>query len=162
MENTPAPEVRTLLAYVSAGGAAGEYAGVIADVLTSEGYDVEVVDLKREKVRDLAPYANVVVGTGVRMMMVYRHAKRFLARRDLRGKRLAIYLASGMAVEEPEQARGRFLETLIKRNRLTPVTYIALPGKMPGGERGRLIDHTDPDAARAWAEDLAGRLRSAD
>jgi menaquinone-dependent protoporphyrinogen IX oxidase len=149
---------KTLLAYISAGGATEGYAGVIADVLRSRGHTVDLVDLKREKVRDLTPYANVVVGTGVRMAMVYRKGKRFLARKDLAGKVLAVYLSSGIAIAKPEEAREKFLDPLIERHGLSPVMYIALPGKAPGGPGGKLDDRTEPDLARKWAEELADRL----
>ncbi|MBE9566669.1 MAG: flavodoxin domain-containing protein, partial [Proteobacteria bacterium] len=90
---------KTLLAYVSAGGATESYAQIVADTLRSRGHVVDVVDLKRDKIRDLSSYQNVVVGTGVRIGMVYRKGKQFLRRKELEGKRLAIFLSSGMAVE---------------------------------------------------------------
>jgi menaquinone-dependent protoporphyrinogen IX oxidase len=149
---------KTLLAYISAGGATAGYAEVIADVLRSRGHSVDLVDLKKEKVRDLTPYANVVLGTGVRMAMVYRKGKRFLARQDLEGKALAVYLSSGIAIEKPEEAKERFLTPLFEKLGLKPVLYDAFPGKAPGGPGGRLEDKTEADIARKWAEELADRL----
>ena len=151
---------KTLVAYVSAGGATEQYAQVIADTLRSRGLEVDLVNLSRERVGDLSGYENVVLGTGVRMAMVYRRGKRFLARKDLKGKRLAIYLSSGMAIDQPDQARERFLTPLVKRNALDPVMFDAFPGKMPGSG-GKLEDRTDDDVARKWAEELAGRLEAA-
>jgi menaquinone-dependent protoporphyrinogen IX oxidase len=148
---------KTLVAYVSAGGATEQYARVIADTLRSRGLEVDLTDLRRERVRDLSAYGTVVLGTGVRMAMVYRRSKRFLARKDLKGKRLAIYLSSGMAIDRPDEARERFLAPLVKRNGLDPVRFDAFPGKMPGSG-GKLEDRTDDDIARRWAEELAGRL----
>jgi menaquinone-dependent protoporphyrinogen IX oxidase len=152
---------KTLLAYISAGGATEEYAQIISDVLRSRGHDVDLVNLKREKAPDLTPYANVVLGTGVRMAMVYRKGKKFLGRSDLAGKSLAVYLSSGIAIEEPGKAREKFLTPLIERNGLAPVMCDALPGKAPGGPGGKLKDTTDADAARKWAEKLADRLGGA-
>lgn len=148
---------RILLAYVSAGGATEQYAHVVADTLRSRGHVVDVVDLKREKARDLSRYETVVVGAGVRITMVYRKAKQFLRRRDLKGKRLAVYLSSAMAIDEPDKARDRFLAPLMERYGLVPVMCDAFPGKMPG-PAGKLEDTTDVDVARRWAEELAGRL----
>jgi menaquinone-dependent protoporphyrinogen IX oxidase len=154
-------EGRTLLAYVSAGGATEEYARVISDALRSRGQAVDLVNLKREKVSDLTPYANVIVGTGVRMAMVYRKAKKFLARKDLKGKALAVYLSSGIAIKDPEKAKEKFLTPMMKKQGLAPVMCDALPGKAPGGPGGKLEDTTDPDIARKWAEQLADKLEAA-
>jgi menaquinone-dependent protoporphyrinogen IX oxidase len=151
---------RTLVAFVSAGGATREYARTIAEVLTDRGHSVDVIDLSRERVPELSGYGSVVLGMGVRMAMVYRKGKSFLARRDLKGKPLAIYLSSGMAIEDPSKARERFLTPLVNRNGLAPVMFDAFPGKMPGGP-GKLEDRTDQQVARKWASDLAERLRDA-
>jgi menaquinone-dependent protoporphyrinogen IX oxidase len=150
--------VTTLLAYITAGGATEQYAQVIAETLRERGHAVDVVNLKRERVPDLSGYDSVVLGAGVRMAMIYRKGKRFLARKDLKGKRLAVYLSSAMAIDQPDKAKERFLTPLMERNGLTPVMYDALPGKVPGGPGGRLDDRTDAGLARKWAEELAGRL----
>jgi len=63
---------KTLLAYISAGGATEGYAQIVADTLRSRGHAVEVSDLKRDKIPNLASYGSVIVGAGVRMGMVYR------------------------------------------------------------------------------------------
>jgi menaquinone-dependent protoporphyrinogen IX oxidase len=148
---------KTLLAYVSAGGATESYAQIVADTLRSRGHVVDVVDLKRDKIPDLSSYGNVVVGTGVRIGMVYRKGKQFLRRKELEGKRLAIFLSSGMAVENAEKSRAKFLEPLVQKYGLNPVMCDAFPGKMPGFG-GKLKDMTDPEIARVWAGELASKL----
>lgn len=148
---------KTLLAYVSAGGATESYAQIVADTLRSRGHVVDVVDLKRDKIPDLSSYGSVVVGAGVRIGMVYRKGKQFLRRKELEGKRLAIFLSSGMAVENAEKSKAKFLVPLVEKYGLDPVVYDAFPGKMPGFG-GKLKDMTDPEIARVWAEDLASKL----
>ncbi len=148
---------RTLLAYISAGGATERYAHVVADTLRSRGHAVDMIDLKRDKIPDLSSYVNVVVGAGVRMGMVYRKGKRFLRRKDLEGKRLAIFLSSGIAVMSAEKSKAKFLEPLVKKYGLDPVMCDAFPGKMPGS-MGKLKDMTDPEIARLWAEQLGAKL----
>jgi menaquinone-dependent protoporphyrinogen IX oxidase len=148
---------RMLVAYVTAGGATEAYAKIIADALGARGHDADLVNLKRERAPDLSGYDGVVVGMGVRMAMVYRAGKRFLARKDLKGRPLAVYLSSAMAIDDPDKAKTKFLAPLMERYGLEPVMWDAFPGKMPGGP-GKLEDRTDPEIARKWAEELAGRL----
>lgn len=118
---------------------------------------MDVVDLKRDGIPDLSPYENVVVCTGVRIAMVYRKAKQFLGRKELKGKRLAVFLSSGVAVQSREKARERFLTPLIKKLGLTPLMYDALPGIMPA-PGGKTNDKVDTELARQRARELAGRL----
>lgn len=148
---------KTLLAYVSAGGATESYAKTIAEALTSRGHDVHVVNLKRERVADLASYDAVVVGTGVRMGMVYRAAKKLLAGKELKDKRLAVFLSSGLAIGDREKSKEKFLGPIMRKYGLSPVMYDAFPGKMPG-PAGKVEDTTDMEAARRWAEELAQKL----
>ena len=148
---------KTLLAYVSAGGATESYAKVVAEVLTSRGRQVDVVNMKSQRVGDLGPYDSVVVGAGVRMGLVYRAAKRLLKRSDLSGKRVAFFLSSYLALESPDKAREKYLTPMMKKYGLEPVMYDAFPGKMPApGEKA--ADTIDLDVARKWAEELAGKL----
>jgi len=148
---------KTLVAHITAGGATEKYANIVAETLRSKGHDVDVVNLKREKVADLAGYDSVVLGTGVRMFMVYRKGKSFLARRDLKGKRLGVFLSSAMAIDKPDEARKKFLDPLIERHGLAPLKYDAFPGLVPISP-GNLEDRTDPEIARAWAEEFAEKL----
>lgn len=148
---------KTLLAYVSAGGATETYARTISEVLRSRGRQVDVVNMKRERIGDLAPYDSVVVGMGVRMGMVYRAAKRLLRRSDLKGKRLAIFLSSGIAIEDPEKAKAKFLSPIVAKYGLDPLMHDAFPGKMPGPSE-KTGGTIDLGRARSWAEELAGKL----
>jgi len=148
---------RVLVVFVTAGGATERYAGVVAETLRSRGMAVDVANLKKDPVKELSSYSGVVVGTGVRMGLVYMAAKRFLARKDLASKPIAIFLSSGIAVMDRTKARERFLTPLVKKLGLSPVSYAALPGAAPG-RTGTADDKVDPDLARAWAEEVATEL----
>lgn len=57
---------KTLIAYETKGGATEESAYKIADTLCSTyGLEVDIADLKEQKVPDLAQYQNIVIGGGV-------------------------------------------------------------------------------------------------
>jgi menaquinone-dependent protoporphyrinogen IX oxidase len=147
----------TLVAYASKGGATETYALLIAEMLKVRGLEVDVADLLKAEVGDLVSYGNVVVGAGVRIGLVYRKARKFLKRKDLAGRRLAVFLSTGMTVEDPEKAGKKYVEPLIAKFGLEPVMTGSFPGVMPG-QGGKHQDKTDPEAAGRWAEELASRL----
>ena len=70
---------KTLIAYVSKGGATEEAARKIAETLRSKfQLEVDLVDLKEQTPQDLAQYQNIIVGGGVRGGKVYGKALKFL------------------------------------------------------------------------------------
>jgi menaquinone-dependent protoporphyrinogen IX oxidase len=144
----------TLVAYASKGGAAERYALLIAEKLRERGLEVDVEDLLKSEVCDLTSYGNVVVGAGVRIGLVYGKARKFLKRKDLAGRRLAVFLCTGMAVEDPEKAGKKYLDPLVAKSGLMPVMTGSFPGMMPGAG-GKHQDKTDPEAAGRWADELA-------
>ena len=152
---------KTLIAYFSKGGAASKYAHAIAETLEEKGFPVDEVDLHTNKAPDLNAYDNVIIGTGVRIGVVYRMGKRILRRNELKDKRLAVFLASGIAVEDHERAKKRFLEPLLRRFNLRPMAFEAFPGMLPG-DGGQLTDCTKPKRAQVWAAELADQLVAAD
>ena len=149
----------TAVVYFTKGGAAARYAETVAETLRGVGHSVDLIDLRRRRKPDLAPYDNVVLGTGVRIGMVYRKAKRFLRRADLDNKRLAIFLASGIAIEEPGKSKAKFLQPIVEKYGLEPVMYDAFPGYTPG-PKDTTPDTTNLARAAEWARELAERLTS--
>lgn len=148
---------KVLVAYVSKGGATAKYAGLIAGRLNELDFDTELVDLRRDKVDDLTRYGSVVIGAGVRMGMVYGKAKKILKRKDLAGRAVAVFLCSGIAVEDPGKAENKYLLPFILRSGTSPVLTGSFPGTYPA-PGGKSRDTTDPEAAMRWAEELASRL----
>jgi len=151
---------KTLVAYITAGGVSRRYAEAVAETLRSDGMTVDLIDLKRDSVSDLEPYENVVVCAGVRMGMVYRAGKRLLGRKEMVGKRVAVLLASGIAIGDRAKAREKFLTPLMAKLGLSPVAYDAFPGSMPGAA-GKTDDKVDLELARQWTREFAGRLTAA-
>lgn len=146
--------IQTAVVYFTKGGAAEIYANAIADELVGFGHVVDIINLKQNDAPNLDAYDNVVLGTGVRIGMVYKRAKRFLKRDDLKDKRLAIFLASGIAIDEPERSEEKFLEPLIRKYGLEPAKCDAFPGYVPGADEFS-PETVDPAIARAWAVELA-------
>ncbi len=148
-----------LVAYFSKGGASEEYAKAIAETLTAKGFPVEIRNLAHD-VPDITSFDTVILGTGVRMGMVYRRWKKILKNKALNTKRVFLFLSSGTAIEKPEEAVDKFLRPLVQKYDLKPVELISFPGKIP--EKWAKLDGQkptlNPEAARAWAEKIASQI----
>ncbi len=151
---------KTLIAYVTKGGATEESAKKIAEVLRSKyQLEVDLVDLNEEKVPELTQYRNIVVGSGVRAGMVYGKAKKFLEN-DFNGKQIAFYVSSSMAGTpgSHDNAKTRFVEnTLTKYPKINPVSTEAFGGRIRY-LRKTMLDNTDMSKVEAWAEELGKKF----
>jgi menaquinone-dependent protoporphyrinogen oxidase len=146
---------KTLVAYFTKGGASEEYAKVIAETLKDKGLVVNIYNLAND-VPDVAAFDSVVLGTGVRMFMVYRRWRKILKQKALREKHLFIFLSSGTAIEKPDEAVEKFLRPLMDKYGLKPVSLVSFPGKIP--EKWAKLDGEKetmkPEKAKAWANDI--------
>ncbi|MGD6851674.1 MAG: flavodoxin domain-containing protein [Candidatus Bathyarchaeia archaeon] len=151
---------KTLVAYESKQGASKETAEILAKTLQSKfGLDVDLVNLKKEDVADLAQYGNVVVGAGVRGGRIYGNALKLL-KSDLGGKRVAFFTSSswGGTPGSYENAKGRFVvKTLAKYPEVNFVGSEAFGGRIR--YFGKLmLDNTNPAKVEAWAEELGKKF----
>ena len=147
---------KTLVAFFTKGGASEEYAMVIAETLSKGGLSVETCNLA-EKIPDIAGFDIIVLGTGVRMFMVYRRWRKILKQKTLKDKHLFMFLSSGMAAEEPEKAVEKFLRPLVEKYDLSPDSLVSFPGKIP--EKWAKYDDApkaemDLDKAKEWAKEI--------
>ena len=76
-------ENKTLITYMSKSNATAENADIIAKVLRDHGLTVDIVNLRETKKPDVMPYDNIIVGSGIRIGMWYRQAKKVLKRKDI-------------------------------------------------------------------------------
>ncbi len=149
-----------LVAYFTKGGASEKYAQVIADTLKDKKIRVDVHNLK-DKIPSISEYNIIVLGTGVRMFMVYRQWKKILKQKEIKNKQLFIFLSSGMAIEEPEKAVEKFLQPLVKKYDLNPNSLVSFPGVTP--EKWAKYDDgpkdtMKPELAKAWAEEIINQI----
>ena len=151
---------KTLIAYQTKGGATEEAARKIAGVLRSKHQlEVDLVDLKEQKVPDLSQYKNVVIGGGVRGGRVYGKALKFL-KNDFSGKRVAFFVSSSWAGTPGsyENAKAKFVEnTLAKYPNINPVSTEAFGGRIRM-LRKTMVDNTDMAKVEAWAEELGKKF----
>ena len=157
---------KTLIAYVTKGGAARQYALEIANVLRDKyGIDSDTIDLRKDKSPDLSKYRNIIVGSGVRMFRVYKEAVKFIEKNNFEGKRVALFLSSGKAGDPKtynEAIEDYINKQILKKNpQLKPVASEAFGGRMkilgkdlaPPGYADQVIAKV-----RTWAEELGKQL----
>ena len=147
---------KILVAYFTKGGASREYAQAVADTITKNGCLVELCNLA-DDIPDITAFNTIILGTGVRMSMVYRRWNKILKQKELRNKHLYLFLSSGMAIEEPEKAVKKFLDPLIQKYDINPISMVSFPGKIP--ERWAKLDNQKEkmklDLAKEWAQKIA-------
>lgn len=111
-------------------GATESTSAEIARVLQGEGLEVKVVNLKKEKVSDIAPYHLIIVGGGMQMGKWAGESEAFLGRfqKELADKKVAIFISTASQAllehdnksEEMEKNRKYLAERVSKYN-LKPV-----------------------------------------
>jgi menaquinone-dependent protoporphyrinogen oxidase len=159
---------KILVAYASKAGSTGGVAEAIGKTLADNGTEIEVRLM--QDVKDLAPYAAVVVGSAIRAGKLLREAVQFvqthqavLARKPFAAfivcmtlaqpsaeasQKAAAYLEPMRALVKPA-SEGLFAGTMdySKLSLVDGLLFRAVGGDHPG-------DYRDWNAIRAWAESL--------
>ena len=96
--------MKTLIVYGTRYGATAGTSEEIAKVLREEGFDIKVVNLKEEKVKNITEYDLIVVGSGMQMFKWTGEAEDFLKKfqKELAQKKLAVFVSSMKSVLERE------------------------------------------------------------
>jgi menaquinone-dependent protoporphyrinogen IX oxidase len=150
-----------LVAYYTKSGASEEYAKIIGDTFKDNGFKIEICNLS-EKIPDILDFNTIILGTGVRMFRVYRRWKKILKQKNLNNKNTFLYLSSGTAIEDPEKAVNKFLNPLIQKYNLKPLSIISFPGKIP--EKWAKMDGSKetikPELAKEWAHEIIKKIKN--
>ena len=144
--------MKALIAFCTRYGATESTSEAIAGVLTEEGFDVRVVNLKNEKVKDIADYDLVLVGSGMQMGKWCKQSEKFLDKfqDELRNKKTAIFVSSGSRVileadnnvEEMEIEWRKYLVEKGEKYSLNPVDYAMFGGVWDYNKMGFLFRKT--------------------
>lgn len=122
--------VNALIVYGTRLGATASTSEEIARILREEGLEVRLVDAKKEKVKDIAGYDLIVVGSGIAMGKWTSEPEDFLKRfrGELAGKKVALFVSCGNAApsptakpEEVAEARKKYLDDKAAQYNLHPV-----------------------------------------
>ncbi len=144
--------MKTLIAFSTRYGATESTSNEIAKVLTEEGFDVRVVNLKNEKIKDISEYNLVIVGSGMQMGRWCKESEKFLDnfQEELREKKTAIFISSGSQVileydnlvEEMEKEWQKSLVEKAVRHSINPIAYGRFGGVWDWNKMGFLFRKT--------------------
>lgn len=143
---------KALIVYGTRYGAAAYTAVDIARVLRAEGFNAKLVNAKEGRIRDVADYQLVIVGSGIQMHKWTGESEKFLKgfQKELKGKKLALFACCGSAQpltgneEEKtmiiQEARRKYLQEKAVKYCLNPVSLGLFGGvynfnKMPWWSR---------------------------
>ena len=89
-------KMRALIVYGTRYGATAGTSEEIAKVLRDEGFDVRVVNAKKERVDDISEYELIVVGSGMKIDRWTKDPEKFLKKfqKELANKKVAIFVSS--------------------------------------------------------------------
>lgn len=103
----------------------------IAEILREEGFEVRVVNLKEDRVRDIGEYELVVVGSGMQIDRWTKEPEKFLKKfqKELRKKKVALFVSSGAQAliehegKQEKMGRGKkkYLEEKAAKYNLQPI-----------------------------------------
>jgi menaquinone-dependent protoporphyrinogen IX oxidase len=121
-----------LIVYGSRYGATASTSEDIAKTLSKEGLDVKVVNLKKDKVKDITEYELVIVGSGIQINKWTGEPEKFLKKfqKELAKKKVALFVCCGSAeplddktdkAKSIENARTKYLEEKAAKYNLQPV-----------------------------------------
>ena len=129
---------KALIVYGTRYGATESTSEEIGKVLQGEGLEVKVVNAKKEKVKDIAPYDLIIVGSGMQMGKWTGEPENFLNQfqKELADKKLAIFVSSAAQAlieyenktEEIENNRKQYLEEKATKHNLQPMSMVILGG----------------------------------
>lgn len=145
---------KTLIVYGTRYGATAEVASEIANILRDEfKFNVDVVNLKDKKIKDLSDYDNIIIGSGIKMNRWVSAAKRFL-KSNFKGKKFAVFVCSRRAGERDlyNYASDKYISKVLeKHSKFKPVASQAFGGRKPLGN-GEFYDNRDWEKIRNWAK----------
>jgi menaquinone-dependent protoporphyrinogen oxidase len=165
---------KVLVAYASKYGATAEIAEKIGQVLKHEGLQADVLPVK--KVKHLADYKNVVIGSAMYIGMWRREAVNFLKKNEklLAERKVWIFSTGPSGKGDPaELLKGIIVPQGVKPilDRIKPQDITVFggslnPDKMNGIEKwmvkmvkGETGDFRDWDAINKWAKGIAEQLK---
>jgi menaquinone-dependent protoporphyrinogen oxidase len=143
--------LKVLIAYGTRYGATAGTSEEIGKILREKGFDVKIVNVREEKVKDISEYDLIVVGSGMRMGKWVGEAEDFLKKflKEFERKKLALFVSTMKTVAEREgkteevaESRRVSLEDKVAAYGLKPVALGFFGGVMDFNKMGFLMRKT--------------------
>ncbi len=173
---------KVLICYGTRYGSAGEIAENIGEILQNRAATVEVVNLKKDKVKDLESFDLIVIGSGIQMGRWTKEPLKFLKKhREILSRKKVALFVSCMSATKPEtcsQGRRDYLDNIIASfPEVVPISMGLFGGLIDPTRGGRMtrglmksllkeftkedeeapefVDLRDWEQIRIWAEGLS-------
>jgi menaquinone-dependent protoporphyrinogen oxidase len=143
--------LKALIAYGTRYGATAGTSEEIGKILREKGFDVKIVNVKEEKIKDISEYDLIVVASGMRMGKWVSEAEDFLKKfqKEFEQKKLALFVSTMKTVAEREgkteevaESRKVALEDKVAKYGLKPITLGFFGGVMDYNKMGFLMRKT--------------------
>lgn len=145
-------KTKALIAYSTRYGATSGTAEEIAKILRQDNFDVHVVDLKKETIKDLSDFDLIVVGGGLKMGRWTGESDAFLKsfQKDLTQKKVAIFVSSAVKslyeregkTEDLQKFKKQYLEDRALKYNLHPIALGLFGGVMDKNKMGFIFRRT--------------------
>ena len=122
---------KSLIVYGTRYGATASTSEEIAATLRKEGIEVQVVNAKEQKVKDISQYSLVIIGSGIQINKWTGEPEDFLKKfqKELATKKVALFVSSGAQAiaehegkhEEIERGKKKYLQDKAAKYNLQPV-----------------------------------------
>jgi len=153
---------KTLIIYGTRYGATAEVAQEIAKIFKEQfSLPVELIDLYKQKIKDVFGYDNIVLGSGIKTGRWTGRAKRFL-KKNFEGKKLAVFVCSRRAgeIDSYDFALDNYVKKVLSRYlKVQPVAFEAFGGRKPLKDNA-FYDNRDWDKIRNWAKKVGALFSS--
>ncbi len=144
--------MKTLIAYSTRYGATAVTAEEIARILRQDNLDVTVIDLKKEKIKDIMEFDLIIVGGGLKMGRWTGESDAFLKsfQKDLAQKKVAIFVSSAVKslyerkgkIEDLQKFKKQYLEDEAMKYNLHPIALGLFGGVMDKNKMGFIFRRT--------------------
>ncbi len=123
---------KALIVYGTRYGATANSSEVIADTLRQVGYEVKIVDARKEKVQNISEFDLIIVGSGIQMGKWTSEPEDFIKKyqKELAMKKLALFVSCGGANplsegekkdKEFDDAKRKYLEEKSVEFKVNPI-----------------------------------------
>ncbi len=145
-------KTKTLIVYSTRYGATAGTAEEIAKILRQDNFDVRVVDLKKEEIKDISEFDLIVIGGGLKMGRWTGESDAFLKsfQKDLIQKKVAIFVSSAVKslyerkgkTEDIQNFKKQYLEDRALKYNLHPIALGLFGGVMDKNKMGFIFRRT--------------------